>query len=366
MHPQWTYHPFEAVREWLNSYFPQLPEYVMLYRDCDVTLSTPQGLVDLSDYERVQVQQWRQLSVHSKWILPHDFPWIASDDARPASQLHLLDEEAHQLLLLAFPSPVDGLKDILAIRFPKQHALFGLQKSVQALTTDEKVLLSDLLHRMCLSVWKEDEAKQRKAFQIQRFNQLKSAATFAEKQAESGYQHFFQMLCSEKAKLFFPKEVDSIVFQEDALACIARLAQNEDQLDLLIRESITLLLAITPTEPLRSLQEIHVMSVMESLPSTAPKPASGMDDNRYIETLDRYEQAAARAQQLGLPISGKNVAACLKPAISPPAITDFLRKYQVKIQQLLADNPSRWKLIRNHLKPLREIDAPEFKSAVNG
>lgn len=366
MHAHLTYHPFEAIKKWLSDYFPQLDDYVFLYKENqEIYHAEIDQRRQLTEFEKVNAQKWRQLPVHAKWILPQDFPWIASKEQFVKQQLNLMDEEAHQLLLLAFPSPFDGLKDVLAIRFPQQAALFGLQKNVQALTTDEKVLVSDLFHRMCNAVWKEDEEKQRKSFQLQRFNQLKSAENFAERQAESGYQYFFHSLCKEKVKSFFPKESETLHLHDDALATLARLSTNEEMLDALLKDSIGLLLTLSPTENQRYLHEIHVQSVSESVLQQVQFTEKGNDDQRFVETLDRYEQAALRAQQLGMTVSGKNVASCLKPAISPPAITDFLRKYQPKIQVLLSDHPSRWKLIRQNLKPLREIDHVSYRQVVN-
>lgn len=71
--------------------------------------------------------------------------------------------------------------------------------------------------------------------------------------------------------------------------------------------------------------------------------------------LDRYEKAAQRLNQANFEINGKNIALSLEPPVSPAAVTDALKKNRKKIISLLMENPSSWPLIRNHLKPLKDI-----------
>lgn len=73
---------------------------------------------------------------------------------------------------------------------------------------------------------------------------------------------------------------------------------------------------------------------------------------RTIDILDRYEKAALLIRQQNLSITGKNVGAFCPQAISPPAITDSLRKHEAKIIDLCKMYPSRWNLIRKEFRPV--------------
>jgi hypothetical protein len=79
-------------------------------------------------------------------------------------------------------------------------------------------------------------------------------------------------------------------------------------------------------------------------------------DQKIIDLLDRYETAAFQAQKAGFEVNGKNVARFCSPIVSPPAITDALKKNAAKIESTILQHPNQWPLIRKSLKPLREID----------
>jgi hypothetical protein len=72
--------------------------------------------------------------------------------------------------------------------------------------------------------------------------------------------------------------------------------------------------------------------------------------------LDKYEMSA---QQIDLKkgiITGRTLAEHLDPPVSPPAITDAIKKNRKAIAQAMQENPDRWLLIRNYLKPLKDLD----------
>jgi hypothetical protein len=76
---------------------------------------------------------------------------------------------------------------------------------------------------------------------------------------------------------------------------------------------------------------------------------------RVSVLLDKYEAAALLCTQKNEPISGKSVACNLNPSVSPPAITDALKKNKKTIRTLLQMYPEKWQLIRTGLKPIKEI-----------
>lgn len=86
------------------------------------------------------------------------------------------------------------------------------------------------------------------------------------------------------------------------------------------------------------------------------KPTLSIKAEKVNLLLNRYEKAAEMLQSLNLEINGKNIALYLEPPVSPAAITDALKKNRKKIISLLLENPNNWKLIRNNLKSLRDIE----------
>lgn len=84
--------------------------------------------------------------------------------------------------------------------------------------------------------------------------------------------------------------------------------------------------------------------------------------NRAELLLDKYEQAALSALASEQVINGKTIAAHLQPSVSPPAITDALKKNRKAIKKLLDENPNKWGLLRSNLKPVKNISEASFYS----
>lgn len=77
--------------------------------------------------------------------------------------------------------------------------------------------------------------------------------------------------------------------------------------------------------------------------------------NRSELLLDKYEEAAQIALANNQVVNGRSIAAYLQPSVSPPAITDALKKNRKAIKNLLDENPSKWGLLRSYLKPVKNI-----------
>jgi hypothetical protein len=84
-------------------------------------------------------------------------------------------------------------------------------------------------------------------------------------------------------------------------------------------------------------------------------PTSLTSHQRVTLLLDKYEEAARAAQRRGIAVSGKTIAGHLQPSISPPAITDALKKNRKAISALIHQHPDKWPLLRKYLKPVKEL-----------
>lgn len=101
-----------------------------------------------------------------------------------------------------------------------------------------------------------------------------------------------------------------------------------------------------------TLQEEHI-----ELQATAIK--SQLSNRLYTRAellLDKYETSAQRINLKKAVITGRTLAEHLEPPVSPPAITDAIKKNRKAIAQAMQQYPDRWPLIRNYLKPLKDLD----------
>jgi len=86
-----------------------------------------------------------------------------------------------------------------------------------------------------------------------------------------------------------------------------------------------------------------------------------LSSHQRIELLlDKYESSARIAQQNGFIVNGKTIAEHLQPPISPPAITDAMKKNKKAIGLLLEQYPEKWPLLRKFLKPVKELNERTF------
>lgn len=135
--------------------------------------------------------------------------------------------------------------------------------------------------------------------------------------------------------------------------------QIREQLD----HALQLAQFIQPGTSFFTLSAAHLQPVAP-IPATIHTPLSS---NQRVELLlDKYETSARLAQQNGFIVNGKTIAEHLQPSISPPAITDALKKNRKAIGQLLEQYPEKWSLLRKYLKPVKELNESAFYRAIDG
>ncbi|MES2554906.1 MAG: hypothetical protein V4604_02085 [Bacteroidota bacterium] len=113
-----------------------------------------------------------------------------------------------------------------------------------------------------------------------------------------------------------------------------------------------------PTNTIINLNTTHLSSKKPVLQTEVPRILS--PNQRAILLLDKYEAAARMAHHSGLIVNGKTIAAHLQPSISPPAITDAMKKHKKGIALALEESPEKWELLRKYLKPVKELNEHAF------
>ncbi|MDH4473650.1 MAG: hypothetical protein QE487_13655 [Fluviicola sp.] len=148
-----------------------------------------------------------------------------------------------------------------------------------------------------------------------------------------------------------------IVFPPDFYNALdASLTESEliQQLD----SALQLARFTQPASTVISLNPTH-LSPKTPLP-IAESPRILSPNQRAVLILDKYEAAARMAQHSGLIVNGKTIAAHIQPSISPPAITDALKKHRKGIALALEEYPEKWGLLRKYLKPVKELNEHSF------
>jgi len=113
-----------------------------------------------------------------------------------------------------------------------------------------------------------------------------------------------------------------------------------------------------PTASVINLNHTHVSPLKPAVHNEAPRILS--PNQRAVLLLDKYEAAGRTAHHNGLVVNGKTIAEHMQPSISPPAITDALKKHRKGITLALEEFPEKWELLRKYLKPVKQLNEQAF------
>lgn len=328
--------------------FSQIESSVCLYKSEGTLLARHNGeALELNEHDRIYIQKLRAKHTQFSWNRSDELPWFKGE--RASLQLNMEDEKYNQVLMLYFNNEEDQLKDILAICFPLNTTLNGIQMNLQSLDTDEKQLLGNLLHQTLQIDLRELLNEKRQLSQLNRLFTIKESAS----KRENDYHRFFQNTCFQLLENHAQADGKTCIMSEETQNYLAACYSDMDSLRSILEQSYDLAVMSNPFDSEIEITIHHVRAVSE-LPTELSKV--NMQEQKASTLLNRYEEAAQQVYKKGDLITGKSVAQNTVPAISPPALSDSIKKHLEGIELLLKKYPYEWKLIRGALKPLREID----------
>lgn len=355
-----TYHAISSLRDKISQLFPQLEDYLYLFHSNNQLIAYHNNSrIDYTVEQKFEIQRIRSTSLTHQWLRPNDFIFL--NKVQSFQQLNLLDEHQNRLLLLHFVNPNDQLKDTIALCFPKHAVIFGVQKEFSELTTDEKYVIGEMLHKLLAYDYHSFDLEKEKLETIKRFYAQQSTSPYNQNMFD-----FIHRTCEDWIKEYIGEEL--IITIEPQI--IYELCNETMQLDLLknyMIKMVDLHLLINNRSESIDLTTSHLYAIAKpNNRNTEIDTNENPKTKRVFEMLDRYEEVAISLQSKGEIINGKNVGRFLTPPISPPAISDSIKKNLQKIEYYLKEHPNRWNLIRNSLKPLRDLDLSLPFKRVNG
>ena len=345
-----TYHACISLRDKISKLFPQLEDYIYLfYANHELIAYHNTSRIDYTTEQKFEIQRIRSTSLSHQWLRPNDFIFL--NNVRSFQQLNLLDEHQNRLLLLHFVNPIDQLKDTIALCFPKHAVIFGVQKEFSELSTDEKHVIGEMLHKLLSFDYHSFELEKEKLESIKRF--------YSQDTLSINVQNMFDFLnrtCENWIKEFIGEQLP-VSIEPQVIYEICNEKIDLEQMKMYILKMVELYLFINDRSESVYITLNHLLAISKPDKRVVTNTLNeNAKTKRVFEMLDRYEEVAALIQSKGEIINGKNVGRFLNPPISPPAISDSIKKNLQKIEFYLQENPTRWNLIRHSLKPLRDLD----------
>ena len=346
-----TYHPILFV---MNKAIEMLPTAISIktvYVDNskNLYLSDVNGNTMLSDQEKVQYQSFRSSKSNMRW-LPAKYE--INNFSPKKGQIEITSETINRTLSLSFISPIDGFKDVMFIELPKVFNLYNQQNDLGSMSTSEKDIIAFLLYQGFLYDYNRivEEAKVLKQFtRVQEGLKQKAKRTNLELDELKLVQKEFisELISNLIEKKSFQLNIE-LQLDTSFVEALTELKLNVDKLTTLVEEAIDTAYNLNFGANKVVIDDNYLLEL------NIEEEREPIKD-RALEILDSYEESARRCLMAGLKITGKNVAGHLEPPVSPPAITDAVKKNAKRIAFYLDKHPTRWKNIRNGLKPLQNL-----------
>lgn len=356
-----TYHPIEYLLLRLDTFFPTLEKSGALYSSKQQLKFLLNGDVqEIEVFDQVTIQKIRSKRSYS-------YEWTHSpnllDEPKYSKQSTLYDEEKNGTLLLYFPSDKRDLCDVLILTFPKNAVMKGTDNVFSGLSTSDKLLISTFSMNVLKS---EFERIQEEKYLIEGFARI-------QKSQNNKIEHLLNTL--EETRLQYLSSLRVLVYDNlellnEEFKCtfipsnelIDQLAQSQlgvDEINKALRFAAELGYHLHFGEDKITLDSTYIK--VNETKRTKKDTAFTVTDKTF-QLLERYEESAEKVQKSDLPINGKNVANYLEPAVTPPAITDAVKKNEKRIRFLLEQYSEKWPLIRKYLKPIERLDLNNHSS----
>lgn len=293
------------------------------------------------------------------WFSDADLPYQLAK--QPMLQRTVFSEEHNRVLLIRLTADDGKNPFLLFFHFPENFQWTGRDRQHLVLSTDHKSLISFLLYhtaRQFLTGLIQNHHNQQKLSDAidSLGSQLINKRVEIQQQAETGYQWKVETI------RFFAREYSQVIQHEiivdsSAIDYLARSSSAPAQLKELVNKAVDLAL-LSPSAKGGEVVvfDYHLIASQGKVVAKAPSESGhNVVADRTLALLDRLEMAANKALEMGEAVTGQSIGRHCSPAITPPAISDALKKHKIRLNLLLAKYPDRWITLRSRFKPVQNL-----------
>lgn len=350
-----TYHPIVFLGKKLKQVFPELESYALLYKSesGDLMYNLNGKNIPFTVEEKVKLQNQRK-NASLNWDDRIDI--LKNKNSQKKTQYQIDDEIALNTLSISFKSQIDKDFDQIRFKIPENFVIKNFDKKIGGLSTLEKSILSKLVYQF-LSTDYEQVLRERAALEgiTNHSNLQRDELTTLKDKYKRSTELFESALCKLVDSMVRKLEVEinsSIKIENDVIPTLINAQLDLEQLDSIIKSAVYTSYNINfkAEEIIVTSSHLNLNNIKES--SVSNESSTFTETDKVVVLLNRYEESAKNVLERGKKLNGKNVAAHLSPPVTPPAITEMLKKNERKITFLMGEYPKKWPLIRQSLKPL--------------
>lgn len=351
-----TYHPIPYLLERLSHYLPGIVEKNALWLDFDKQLYTHHDLAPIQNHLKVKAQSVRNTAVSYEW---HNHSDLFTNVNTDKKQLSLDDEDALNVLRIYFHSPVDQLKDVISITFSPSVFLKSLNMTFKGISVQEKHILSRIL---CSILQAEHERVQQERIFLLQVEKINKQTSTQIKQLKDNLKSTEQLYTSAIKSILegfvATYELELGKTFQISQKLVYKLSKEQLELDdiqKVMKNALFLAYNLNFTDEIILITEDHVQ--LEKIPTRVSSVSIRSGESDKIKVLlDRYEEAALKLITDNKIVNNKNLASYLSPPITPPAISDAVKKNKSKITYLLQQYPEKWTNIREDIRSIAKLN----------
>lgn len=334
--------------------------------------------IRLSETLRLRLSDWRRQRQNCEWHMLKELPWENTTTVpRIGQQMGLEDEQERNVLMLSTKNLFDHQNDLMFLHFDQHLAHFGLHKAGQVLNSENKQIIQSILMAQ-LSDRIEELRENRSIYARIMINREQVQQELAEVKKELQHRNEFyrkniRQMVEEWLDRISTGMMLRLEMSEEALEQVYQYRGSMAQLQQAIQQAAEIAVNTTYAEEgiLFIGHEDLILpdqADVENKAVNSRKAVRSIRMDRYAgteELLDRYEDAAVRAQELGRKIIGRELGSLCTPPITNAAISDSIKKHRYRILELFKQYPGKWPVIRSEFKSITNLIQHSDRKAGN-
>lgn len=351
-----TYHPIPYLLERLSQYLPGIVEKSALWLDYDRELYSTNDSAPIYNELKVRAQTIRNTTATHEW---DNHSGLFTNVNNHKKQLSFKDEDELNVLRIYLSSPIDQMKDMISITFSPNVFLKSLNIEFKGISTQEKHILSSILCSILQAEHTKVVEERNLLMQVERINKQRTTQIKQLKEhlksTEQLYSSAIENILSDFVSIY-ERELNKVfTISRKVVYKLSKERLSLSHIEKVMKEAIFLAYNLNFNDKTIVVTEDHIQ--LGGLPiRTHNVSSNAQESNKVKNLLDRYEEAALRLIQNNEVVNNKNLASYLTPPITPPAISDAVKKNNNKIIYLLQQYPEKWVNIRSDIRSIAKLD----------
>ena len=311
-----------------------------------------------------------RISKMRKDIAP--FTWLGKEDIpfeiliKEKVQLNIFNEFNNNILLIKIFNSFDQLNDLYFIYFNEKIEKLGILSINKSLSTENKTIIAQLLRGSLIAMLDTMKNDREIYFDLSENTRLILAEAHAVKsdllKTQEKAKESIIRLCHSYLNEISVKNHSTYTLTDSAISKLKEFDGDPFSLKIILEKAADYAGNLAPDvkSPETLIHDYHIVlrDFKEKVPVVKSPEQIDVIPEKYrrtIQLLDRLENAASKLKSKNQLLTSQNIGKELLTPISPPAITDALKKHGQKIIHLFSEYPNRWNIIRTEFRPVQNM-----------